>query len=340
MTSHVSRVHAKTYIRNKYCSLITKSNNYILPNRIEIRLYEEQSESVSLRLMSAKALASFVNVVNALKELSVGLVDSDSVKFTIEEGSAKALVIGSEPTLNVIYSEINDAIRGQSSDKDLTSHLRIIQKELKNDNFAYNFNFVHSSNTIDLHSRIRNASKISVRRTRHTHTYELKIVRGFLNQIGGTEPNYHFENVAGENLTIDCDIAQAKQINQYLYSEINSLVISKEWSAEDRKDELSHRLVLEDEVLELIKPYLNSYYALDGLIEKLTLTHDFIDQVFTNNANKLKILRTLLIAFNSEKFHLSELKTLLVISKPLRNHFMIEEERRELSVTYNKMKNK
>ncbi len=48
----------------------------------------------------------------------------------------------------------------------------------------------------------------------------------------------------------------------------------------------------------------------------------------------------LLKAFNNKYFHLSEIKTILIISKPFKQHDIIKEARETLLETYKKMKSK
>lgn len=295
---------------------------------------------VSLTSMSPSALESFLTVMNALKEMATSILDNNEITFSIEEGSALGAVKGNGNGMRVLYSEIDSAMNGKCDDKNFTTQLRIVQKQLKKENLQYNFNFIDSGNKIELHDRLINGRAIAKqRRPKSDFSYKLKIINGYFNQIGGKDPNYHFDYGNGEKLTIECSVEQAKSINQHIYSNVNSLLISKEWKSNDKKDELTHRLILDSKTLKPIKYFLNEYNNEKDLIEKLSLIHDFIDEVFKNNSDKFVILKTLLIAFNNKIFHLSELKTLLVISKPFKENNIIKKPRKELFETYSKMRN-
>jgi len=311
-----------------------------LAKRLEIRLYEEDDTSVSLGSMSASAVDSFVKVVTALKELALTTMEEESLIFSIKEGSALASVQGNDPSMTVLFNEIDEAIRGRSQDKDVTKCLRVIQNELKREKFSYNFNFYDQKERVNLYDSIVSSNRISVqRKPKSAVSYELKIIGGFFNQIGGKDPNYHFDYGNGDKLTIDCSIEEAKEINKHLYTKVNSLLISKNWNNSDRKEELTHKVVLDSDLVTPIKNFLKDYNKEENLIEKLTLTHDFIDNQFRDNPKKFELLSALLIAFNSDKFHLSEIKTLLVISKPFKEHDLVKQLRTNLLETYNAMKN-
>lgn len=309
--------------------------------KLEIRLYEENDTSVSLGSMSASAVDSFVKVVTALKELALTTMSEESLIFSIKEGSALAAVQGNDSSMTVLYKDINEAISGKSQDKEVTKFLRVIQNELKREKFSYNFNFYDKKEKINLYEPIVNSSRITVQRKPKSEiNYQLKIIGGFFNQIGGKDPNYHFDYGNGDKLTIDCSIEDAKKINRYLYTKVNSILISKNWNNSDKKEELAHKIVIDNDLLKPIKKFLKDYNKEDDLIEKLTITHDFIDEQFHSNPKKFEILNTLLVAFNSENFHLSELKTFLIISKPFKTHNLIKDNRSRLLETYNKMRNR
>ena len=79
------------------------------------------------------------------------------------------------------------------------------------------------------------------------------------------------------------------------------------------------------------KNFLNVYSKESDLVKKLTLIYDFID----NTIYKEDMVILLMEHFNDVKFHLSEIKTILIISKPLIDN----ELRKKLIETYNKKKN-
>jgi len=309
-------------------------------NQLEIALKEANGESVSLKLMTPDALESFMLVMSSLKAIAESLTIKDNLNFSISEGSAQCVLEAPQDSMEIIYEELDIAIKGESEDKDVTSNLRSIQDQIKRENYKYRFLYKRSNKPpIDLYSALFNSKRITVKRKRNQYEYKLKIKSGFFNQLGGNTPNYHFDYGGGEKITIGCTVNQAKKINQYIYSNIQALLLCKEWYAEDKKDEYTHKAVLDEEYVNHIKTYLNSYNKENELLRKLRLTHEFIDKMFNENKGH-KILFYLLLAFNDKHFHLSELKTLLVISKSFREEDDIEKVRKALLETYEEKKNK
>jgi len=88
-----------------------------------------------------------------------------------------------------------------------------------------------------------------------------------------------------------------------------------------------------------LESYLKKYNKEENLVDKLSMTYQFADEIFEHsNGNTHDILKELLLTFNDKKFHLSELKTLLVISKPFKAHETIKEARAALLSTYQEKK--
>lgn len=85
--------------------------------------------------------------------------------------------------------------------------------------------------------------------------------------------------------------------------------------------------------------YLKKYNKEENLADKLSMTYQFVDEIFEHsNGNAHETLKKLLITFNDKNFHLSELKTLLVISKPFKEHETIKDARAALLATYENKK--
>ena len=96
---------------------------------------------------------------------------------------------------------------------------------------------------------------------------------------------------------------------------------------------------LSSEQQDSLESYLEKYNKEENLVDKLSMIYQFIDEVFEHsNGNAHQVLKELLTTFNDKNFHLSELKTLLVISKPFKEHKTIKDARAALLETYQNKK--
>lgn len=294
-------------------------------DKIEIKLTYVDDEYVDLSNMSVKALESFLCVTNSLKNISESV--SDQFTFTIKSGSAYASVNGSQNNIKDIYFKIDEALKGESTDEIVTSNLRNIQKEIQNTVFKYQF--LYGNEILD--TRIRTAKKIAKKRTKQLFENKLEIVSGFFNQIGGNDPNYHFDYGNGNRLTIDCTIVETEELKEYLYKTISSLVIKKTFEDEQIKPMFEHKSIIEDELVYPFKEFLINYYQTQDLIERLESIYDFID----NSDKKEKYIELFLKAFKSTIFSVSDIKTILVISKSFQErNENIRKSRAELLKVY------
>lgn len=314
-----------------------------MPNKIEIILKTANNQPVSLKSMTPEALDSFLAVVSSLKSIATS-IGSNTV-FTISEGSASCAVYAPDNEVEVdnMYNGIELAIKGKSRDKNFTTNTKTIQDQLKRTGYDYRFIYTNDKyethKVIQIHERLREAKKITLKRTKSEFEYKLRVVSGFLNQIGGNTPNYHFDYGHGNKITISCTKEEAIDIKKYLYQDIFVILFCKEWTS-DKKSEYYHKQILDKEKVSVFKEFFQAYYIKEDIVDRLEYLHEFIYENIKNNINGIDILSILLNVFNTDNLHLSELKTLLVISKPFKNNSIIERERMLLVETYENIRNK
>lgn len=274
-------------------------------DKIEIKLTYVDDEYVDLHNMSVKSLESFLSVVNSLKNISESV--SDQLTFTIKQGSAYASVNGVKKDIGDVFYRIDEALKGESTNEIVTSNLRTIQKEIQKSVFKYQF--YYGDEILD--TRIRTAKKIAKKRIKQLFENKIEIISGFFNQIGGNDPNYHFDYGNGNKLTIDCTINETEELKKYLYKTISSLVIKKTYDDDQIKPLFEHKSIIEDELVYPLKEFLSNYYKTEDLITRLESIYDFIN----NSEKKEKYIELFLKAFKSNTSNVSEIKTILVISK-------------------------
>lgn len=288
--------------------------------KIEITLNSVDGEHVDLNNMSVKALESFLSVTNSLKNIAESI--SQEITFTIKKGSAYTAVNGSEFEIGNIYNTIDKAISGESIDDNITSNLRNIQKELQNEVFKYQFKYAN----INLDERIKNAKKITKKRNRSAYQTELTVLSGFFNSIGGNDPNYHFDYGLGHKTVIDCTIKDVDELKDYLYKTISCLVIKKFQIEDSEKTTYHHCSILQENQVEFFKEFSKNINKANDLFDRLDLIYDFAD----NSDSVIEDLSILLKSYHLFFNDINELKTLLIITKSLKDNPKIKNYRKSL----------
>lgn len=308
--------------------------------RIEIKLTEVRNQKVDLNSMSSEALESFMSVMNSLKVIAESMANKDSLSFSIESGSAVCAINAVGDEIKPVFNEINNAVQGKSTNKIFTDNLRNIQNHLKDGDFKYNFFYQNGIPKTDLAPKLISASRIAIKRKRNDDfIFKPLVLRGFFNQIGGKEPNYHFDYGQGSKIVVSCNQDDARLIVPNIYKHISTLVICKCHTSNSSKSEYFHKILISEDIAPKLKTFIDLYNSEKNLIEKLSLIYDFIDNSFiSSNSEAKEILKILLVTFNDSNLHLSEVKTLLVISKPFKDEECFKEIRNNLIETYNKMK--
>lgn len=307
-----------------------------MSSKIEIALEEANGELVTLKNMSAEALSSFLAVIGSFKAIIEDQYDENSISYAIVEGSASFEVkVNNNKDFDSFYSNFNTTIERGSTDKILISKLKNIQGYLNDKNLLFKFNYYKNGNApVDLKQKVI-SSKIIHRRNKDPYVFKLEIKSGLLNQVGGNNPNYHLDHGNNDRYTIFCSKENAQEINQYLYKSIKVLVLSKVYNRVDKFDNYYHKAILNSSIVNVLSEFLRNYNKKNSLLDKLDYLYDFTIDLSKDKSTLLEFLSYILIGFNSNDFHPSELKTILVISKGFKNKSNIESERKLLLETYN-----
>lgn len=299
------------------------------PDKIEIVLTHVNDEYVNLEQMSKDALISFLSVVDSLKNISENLL-SDEVTFSIKKGSALFAVQSTPNNIHHFYNIMNEAIDGDSLDKVVTENMRKIQKEIQNPNLIYKFIY----KDVNLAPKIKNAKKITKKKILKKFDYKLEILTGFFNQIGGVDPNYHFDYGNGNRITVNCTIEDALELKDCLYGNISTLVIKKKDKTIDVKDSYYHCIILKKEQIRKYRSFLNIYNSKNDIIERLDSIYEFI----YNSKNKEEDILILLKIFSNKIFDINEIKTILIISKNIKGKDnLIKTQRDKLLSLFNNL---
>ncbi|MEB2780764.1 hypothetical protein U3A58_10200 [Algoriphagus sp. C2-6-M1] len=311
-----------------------------MSEKLRLSLEQANGELVELDNLSGEALSSFLAVVGFLKAVIEEEVDESKLIYRLKKGSALLEVESSTNSIHTFYHSLQSTVKNGSHDRVTVNNLRKMQSYFKNDSLDFKFGLYSNLNQpIDL-KEVITKSEIKSKRSRNKFEFKLEIKSGLLNQIGGNNPNYHLDHGGIEKITIFCERDQAIEIRESLYKNVKSLVETKSPSRIDQDETYTHRAILDEEEIKIIRPFLKDYNQDVDLITKLDYIHN---HSLKNSGNKnilLKFLKLIILGFTSEKFHQSELKTVLIISKSLKDEPSISNERKSLLNLYNNRFNK
>jgi len=297
---------------------------------IKIKLDLAENVDVELDKMSITALESFLKVTNALKNIAAAV--SENVIFSIEKGSAAAVVHGSVSEIRTIYRKIDEAIEGKSDDGIITKNLRDIQNEIKNDVLQYQFFY----SNIKLEERIKNATKIKKKSKYKSYRNEFRILTGKFNEVGGQTINYHLEYPGGGQETIDCTISEALELKDFLFQNISCLVKKKIADNDIAKPTFIHCTFLAADQISRFRNFVDLLQEKDDIIDRLDVIYDFFDSSPSVIGDMATMLKASINLFDD----INELKTLLILSKGMKDNEHIKSIRNSVLSNFELQMNK
>ncbi len=307
---------------------------------LEIALTHVNGAPVTLGSIPSEGLKSFLNVLGALREIVEAIHPQNDFNFVISEGSVSGALEADQSPMSGIVRAIDQGIKSESDNVTIVNNLRIIHNELKPDHrrFRFSHRTVDSSLT-DFGEKVRSVERIRKKRgPNKRYSSYVGVATGYLNQIGGTNPEYHFNKGLENHVKISCTTDELKEIQDSVgvYENVSSLVVHSESSqTSESNTPLVHKAILESNSVGPIKHFLESYNAENELVTKLKMMYR--RAVDSDREEWRMILKYLLVGFDHSNFHQSEMKTLLVLSKTFKEDPSIGPLRSNLLESYQKL---
>lgn len=265
------------------------------------------TQSLKEILESLIAIASYEKTISDI-DLQIGVI----------KGSACPKLIGEHDHLRVVHNKIRDVVENKSSrDNVYVQHLNKIRDSIHE---KKDFNIFYRSNDSknDITNYFDNSFKRKREKERTINYFEIEFIKGKLMQNGGANPNFHLQIPSGI-ITIACTEAEAMKVNRFLYTDI---YISA-WVDKKKKGKREHNfcdLYASDNAkknysdFELFFKEISSLKG-TGPLHKISekLEYFYNNKDFNNAAKFLRL-------FNNKEVDPNYLKTIMIISKNIKNH--------------------
>lgn len=302
-------------------------------NKLEFIISKDAAHrDVELDGMSINAARAFSILLSATISIVQLNDDSEGVKIQIKTGSAVIVAEGSENQIAEIEQNFNDVIQYKSSNKELVTGWREVQKLFHANGLEYSANIFRNNQKISIFNTLKTSKKLRARPVSYQINSSIRFLEGKLIEVGGANPNIHIEGPDGKKLTINCTESSAKKANRFLYEKI---LISCWVKTGKEKDNY-----------ELCDSYWNHNHFDDfqSFLSDFTATQNEIDQLKKLHYKCRHYLdeqdygsfRKFIRLFIHDSTNVNVLKTILIITQPLKNHEKLESMRNDMKILFDK----
>lgn len=293
--------------------------------KLELKITKDQhGKKTELTSLSVKETEALVTILNAVVSLVKEVPDAENMSISVEEGSAAVVAQGNNNQIEKLFNDFEDVINFESTQKSIVEPWKNIQSLFLANGLHYEANFHKNNNVSEIYSKIKKSNSFRKKPSKIKYTYELSFVKGKLIEIGGKNPNIHLTNNQEEKIKIECTEIDAIKVNRFLYNEVYLSVFVKK-----KGSEIVERLFCDyytdtkmyEEFKSFLATDINSRIFLDDLFDKCI---EIID------SGDFPKLRKFMLLFKHNCFSASILKTLLVITKGLKERDEINKVRKSI----------
>lgn len=298
-------------------------------NKIEFKIVRDSSgKHVDLTNMSMMSTKSLLTLLTSLTNILEEFTDGKNVKIQIVKGSATLVAEAPETVIREVQNGFNEVIENKSANKQLVENWQSIQSLIQGNGLEYEANFYTGSVKVPIIERIKSSKKFRVRTKRRKvgNETDLIFITGKLIEVGGKKPNIHIIQVSDEKYTVACNESQAIKVNKFLYKDVQLSI----WRTKKTNGVILYSFCdfyIDEPTYNDYANFITSLYQkneVDALLELHQILRKYIER---KDHGKLKKLLRL---FNHESLDVSTLKTILVVTKSLKDNFEIAELRKSL----------
>lgn len=274
---------------------------------------------VGLSLSESKALVVLLESMISIAENSSNKIGDYIIK--VEKGSVAVAV--ESPDLSYLGDEIHNILNNTSKETEIVQAFRNVQNLFNKNGLTYSSSLV-SKNSVysDLYSEIVSAKAFRTKNIRRNKEIEITFLKGYLHEVGGTNPNFHISYNGSMN-KIECNKEEAQRVKDHLYKMVYLAVLETKYSSGKSKFRFidSYKTV---EDFNYHKALLDDTYKLDKLDVLRKINNDLKNYLKQNDLLKV---RALLKLYNFDIIDNSILKTILIMTKSFADRSEIKELR-------------
>lgn len=299
-------------------------------NKIEFKIVKDaKGKDVDLAAMSMVATRSLITLMQSLTNILSESANDQNVKIQILKGSATLVAEASEAIIKKVHKDFDDITQNKSSNKYLVENWLSIQSLIQENGLEYEANFYTRSSKVPVVEKIKSAKKFRVKTTRQRlpSDTDLIFLSGKLIEVGGKIPNIHI--VTGnseEKYTVGCEENEAIKVNKFLYQTVMLSV----WRTKKANGVIKYSFCdfyTEEVIYNLFTELIKDFNKKEE-VEALVLLHGkFREYIESRNFG---YLRKLMRLFNHDSVSASTLKTILIITKSLKDHEEVSQLRQPL----------
>lgn len=299
-------------------------------NKIEFKIVKDaKGKDVDLAAMSMVATRSLITLMQSLTNILSDSANDQNVKIQILKGSATLVAEASEAVIKKVHKDFDEVTQNKSTNKYLVENWLSIQSLIQENGLEYEANFYTRSAKVPVLEKIKSSKKFRVKTTRRRlpSDTDLVFLSGKLIEVGGKIPNIHVVSKNDEEkYTVACEEHEAIKVNKFLYQRI----MLSAWRTKKANGVVKYSFcdfyideVIYDQLDGFTKD-LNAKEEINALVEIHTKFREFIEKKDFGNLRKLMRL------FSHDSIDISTLKTVLIITKSLKDQSEVSELRQTL----------
>lgn len=292
-------------------------------SKIEIIIDKEHNDTdVTLSALSVNSTNALIEILSALRNIAVHEGKPD-IKIGLVEGSACAILEGTDETMEDIHRSIMKVVRNEPSrDNFYVTNLQSIKEQISNRGFEVKVRYLHDGNVTSMRDDFNLPFRKKRERRDIENNFNIEFFHGKLQSNGGDNPNFHIISDF-EKYVIACTEREAQIVSPFLYKKFKFSA----WSKMGPNNKMQYQFCdiyefTERDFFTEFKTFFSELNRLEGTayIKKI---HYKLKEFYSNGefAEAKKFIRL----FLNDTVEVSTLMAILIISKRFKNHNDLQE---------------